>query len=240
MNRHLFTAHQHIYIQKNQRQIVKWLTILFVVHILMLFLPWTQNIRSRGNVTTLRQEQRPQQVNTLIAGRIDKWFVKEGDVVKKGDTIAKLSEIKPDYLDPMLVQRTGEQVDAKASSVEFYKGKLEATDAQLQALTNVLETKMAQLENKQRQAEVKIQSDSMDLIAAINEWKIASAQYNRQQVLYDSGLVSLTQLEQRNQAYQAASAKKISAENKFVAAKQELAIVKAEFDATRQEYREKL
>ena len=44
-----------------------------------MFLPWTQNIRAKGQVTTLKQEQRPQQINTIIAGRVEKWWVKEGE-----------------------------------------------------------------------------------------------------------------------------------------------------------------
>ena len=52
-----------------------------------LFLPWTQNIKVMGNVTTLYQEQRPQQLNSPIPGKIIKWYVKNGDYVKKGDTI---------------------------------------------------------------------------------------------------------------------------------------------------------
>jgi multidrug efflux pump subunit AcrA (membrane-fusion protein) len=239
MNRHLFTADRHVYNEANRKLIIKWLSLLMVVLLLILFAPWTQNIRSRGSVTTLKQEQRPQQVNALIAGKIDRWYVKEGDVVKSGDTILKLAEIKAEYLDPLLVQRTGEQVQAKYSSVDFNKRKVDATDAQLGALSNLLNMKLMQLDNKYKQVQVKIQSDSMDLIAATNEWRIAAAQFNRQQTLYDSGLVSLTQLEQRNQALQSATAKKMSAENLFIASKQELAITKAEFDAIRQEYTEK-
>ena len=70
--------------------------------VITLFLPWTQNIKTTGTVTTLYQEQRPQLLNSPIPGRITKWHVKNGDFVKKGDTILQLSEIKEDYMDPCL------------------------------------------------------------------------------------------------------------------------------------------
>src|SRR5690606_33993916 len=89
--------------------------------LLLMFLPWTQSIRARGSVTTLRQEQRPQELNSIIGGRIIKWYVKEGDMVKQGDTIAQLAEVKDSYLDPQLLDRTEEQLKAKESSIEFYK-----------------------------------------------------------------------------------------------------------------------
>ena len=48
-----------------------------------LFLPWTQNISGSGSVTTLKPDQRPQTVHNTIAGKIEKWYVQEGDYVKK-------------------------------------------------------------------------------------------------------------------------------------------------------------
>jgi hypothetical protein len=39
----------------------------------------------KGAVTTLKPNQRPQSIQSVISGRIEKWYVKEGDFVK--DTI---------------------------------------------------------------------------------------------------------------------------------------------------------
>ncbi len=217
-----------------------WFYVLLLLLLGLLFVPWTQNIRATGKVTALKQEQRPQTINTIIGGRIEKWYIKEGDYVAKGDTILQLSEIKADYLDPQLLQRTEQQIVAKKSSVDYYQNKIEAADQQIAALESALRAKLTQLRNKYSQAEVKVVSDSMDMIAAQNEWKIAQMQYSRQKALHDSGLVSLTQLEQRNQAYQSALAKKTSAENKLTAARQELGIVQLEFSAVQQEYNEKV
>jgi multidrug resistance efflux pump len=207
---------------------------------IILFLPWTQNIRAKGSVRALKQEHRPQQIHSIIPGRIASWYVKEGDYVKQGDTIIRLTEIKEDYLDPQLLKRTAEQIEAKQSTIVYYEGKISATESQIGALKKSLEAKISQLKNKYRQAEVKLQSDSMDMVAANNDWKIATLQFNRQKALHDSGLVSLTQLEQRNQGYQTALAKRISAENRFLASKQELGIIQIEFSAVQQEYAEKV
>jgi len=66
-----------------------------------------------------------------IAGKISHWWVKEGDFVKKGDTLAKITEIKEDYLDPNLVPRTQEQLNAKKGYLEFYAQKVQANEAQI-------------------------------------------------------------------------------------------------------------
>jgi multidrug resistance efflux pump len=233
-------VYQHIYRQNKKNRIRYWFFVLVFINLCLLFLPWTQNIRAKGTVTTLRQEDRPQQINTIIGGRVDKWFVQEGDYVKQGDTIVQLSEIKEEYLDPALIQRTGEQIEAKQSTVGYYREKIGATESQIGSLQNALAAKLNQLRNKLKQTEVKILSDSMDMIAARNDWNIATLQYNRQKVLHDSGLVSLTQLESRNQSYQTSLAKKISAENKYFASLQDMNILRIEMGAVEQEYAEKV
>jgi len=236
----IFNSYKYIYRQNKESQIRRWSLVIFLLVLLSMFLPWTQNIRARGTVTALRQEQRPQEINTIIAGRVEKWFVKEGDFVEKGDTIAQLSEVKADYLDPNLLTRTEEQLNAKQSAVNFYQNKVTATESQITALQNALKAKMEQLKNKLLQLRIKAEADSMDVIAAVNDWKIATAQLNRQKQMYDSGLVSLTQLETRNQLFQNTTAKKISSENKFLSTKQDISITQIEFSAIQQEYIEKL
>ena len=104
----------------SSRKLIKATTLLFCCLIIVLFLPWTQNIQSNGKVTTLRPEQRPQTINTIIPGRIEKWFVKDGDIVNKGDTILYLSEIKDGYFDPNLIGRTQSQLKNKELSVNNF------------------------------------------------------------------------------------------------------------------------
>jgi multidrug resistance efflux pump len=80
----------------------------------------------------------------------------------------------------------------------------------------------------------------MDMLSAKNDHLIAIEQFKRQKNMYDSGLVSLSQLEQRNMAYQNTLAKKTSAEIKFMNAKQELGILQLELNGAMQDYNEKI
>jgi multidrug efflux pump subunit AcrA (membrane-fusion protein) len=233
-------AYNAIYRHNKNSRIKYWAIGFLIALAIIMFLPWTQNIRARGSVTTLRQEQRPQELNSIIPGKILKWYVKEGDMVQAGDTILQISEVKDDYLDPNLVNRTNEQLGAKKMSIEYYKNKVTATQTQISALGNNRTIKQTQLGNKIQQLKLKLQSDSIETIAANNDYKIATLQYKRQQAMYDSGLVSLTQLEQRNQVFQNALSKKISAENKIGSTRQDLLIARIEMDAINQDYVEKL
>ncbi|TAH02352.1 MAG: HlyD family efflux transporter periplasmic adaptor subunit [Sphingobacteriales bacterium] len=219
---------------------IKWILGVFIVAILTLFLPWTQNIQSRGEVATLNPEQRQQEINSIIAGRIVKWYVQDGDMVNKGDTILQITEIKDDYLDPQLTQRTAEQLKAKTDATQFYKDKVGQADIQLTAMAQSLSLKMEQLRNKVKQYTLQVQSDSVAMIAANNQLKIANEQLKRQKEMFDAGLKSLTEFEQRQQLYQESLAKKIASENKFYNGKNELLNIKIDLSATTQEYAEKI
>lgn len=225
----------------NRRSKVRyWLIGILSGLILILFVPWTQNIRATGDLTTLRQEHRPQQINTIIPGKVAKWHVKEGDYVHMGDTIIQLSEIKEDYLDPELLSRTREQLQAKEMSVSGYENKAGTADTQIDALIEGRKLKISQIENKLRQQQLKVQSDSMDMVAALNDYTIATEQFRRQKNMFDSGLVSLTQLEQRNMSYQNSIAKRTSTQIKFINARQELGLLQLERSSALQDYNEKI
>ena len=233
-------SYDRIYRIRRRSSVRRWTLGILLGLFVLLFLPWTQNIRARGSVTTLRQEQRPQEIPTVIPGRVVKWYVKEGDRVGVGDTILQLAEVKDDYFDPELLDRTREQVEAKALSVDNYRGKAEAAGQQLTALRLAMDLKMRDIDNKIGQQLLKIRSDSMELLAASNDLAIKTEQFRRQQVLYDSGIVSLTALEQRNQAFQESSAKRVSADIKFRNAKQEYVRLQLERNGELQQYLEKI
>lgn len=218
----------------------KWMLIILGIVIGGLFLPWTQNIRSRGNVSTLNPEQRPQEVNSLIGARISKWYIQNGDFVKKGDTLLVLAETKDEYLDPELLQRTSEQLNAKNQSAEFYRNKVNTSEQQISALEEGLELKLSQLRMKLRQYTLQVQSDSVAMNAAAGQFKIASVQVQRQEELYKAGLKSLSEFESKQQYFQDALAKKIGTENKFQNSKTELLNIRLELASASQEYAEKI
>lgn len=231
---------ENIYHINKKSNVAKWFLFTFLAFVFIMFLPWTQNIKTQGNVSTLYQEQRPQKLNSPIPGRIIKWYVKNGDVVKKGDTILQISEIKDDYLDPLLVERTQEQVQAKKGVREYYNAKISTTENQIAAITASKDLKLNQIKIKIAQLQNKLKAEQAEFTAVNNELKIAQDQLNRQNKMYEEGLVSLTQLQQRNVSYQNALAKKTSAENKLAQTQQEIAAQNIEQNAVIQEYTEKL
>jgi membrane fusion protein, adhesin transport system len=219
------------------RALLKTMGILFGLLILGMFLPWTQNVNGRGKVTTLTPDQRPQTINTIIGGKIERWYVREGDYVKKGDTIVFISEIKDDYFDPQLIDRTEAQINAKESAVKSYMSKIQALDVQIDALTRTGRLKLDQAKNKLLQSKQKLAADSMNYEAAKINFEIAAEQFKRARKMNEDGLISLTDLENRNLTFQRSEAQKISAYNTLLSARNEVMNAEIELISIQAEYR---
>ncbi|MEN3322745.1 biotin/lipoyl-binding protein [Mariniflexile soesokkakense] len=218
----------------------KFLLIAAAIIFIVMFLPWTQNISGQGQVTTLKPNQRPQTIQSQIPGRIEEWFVQEGDFVKKGDTILRISEIKSEYFDDKLVERTNEQIEAKSSSVDAYQGKVEALNRQVAALHNEQSLKLQQTQNKLIQARLKVKSDSIDLQAAKTNIEIAERQFKRIQTLEEEGLKAIKDVEEKRLKLQETQAKLISQENKYLTSKNEFINAQIELSRINAEYTDKI
>jgi len=204
------------------------LAVLLVIVLVFMFLPWTQNVRANGRVTTLRPEQRPQTVHATISGRIEHWYVTEGQAIKRGDTLVFLSEVKSDYFDPELVTRVGDQVSAKKGSIDAYGQKAGALEDQIGAMRRELENKILQTRNKMEQARLKIESDTLKVVQARIDLQVAQRQLSGTKSLYDKGLEPLTKLEERRLKLQDAETKLVAAENQLGSSRNDLAIYTTE------------
>lgn len=215
-----------------------WGVLIFIAT--MMFLPWTQNISTSGTVTTLYQDQRPQEMNTIIPGRIIKWWVKEGDFVKKGDTIVQLADVKDDYLDPKLVQRTEEQLQAKQQKIGFYNEKISATASQVEAMEMSRNLKLNSLDNKLEQLRRKVISDSAELVAATIDHGIAVQQLARAKQMYNEGIIALVEFERRTAQYNKALAVLTEKQQKFQNTSQDITICRIEMSTVRQDAADKI
>ncbi len=216
------------------------LRILLVAVLLGLFLPWRQNIQATGKVITLLPDQRPQEVQTNIAGRVSLWKIKEGDFIKKGDTVVVLTEIKTEYLDPELLEQTEIQINAKEKSVLSYSSKINAINDQINQLENNRDLSQSKAANKIEQEQDKLKEIQADLSAAITGVNIAKKQYERDSILAIDMLRSPLEVENRRLKYQDAIAKKQGLEAKVRIAQNAVETAKIEYRNVRSEYGEKL
>ncbi|WP_192349822.1 HlyD family secretion protein [Algoriphagus sp. Y33] len=225
---------------EQKRRRVRILFVTCCIVFLMLFLPWTQYIRSKGYVTMLQPEHRAQTIHSVIAGRIEKWYVNEGAFVSKGDTIVSITEVKDEYFDSLLLPRTQRQVDAKNLSALSYKEKVKALESQIAALkrNNILRKEQAR--NKLEMAELQVESDSIRFEQAKVNYEIGLKQLGRAEKLYEEGLRSLTDLETRRLKFQEVQASVIGVENSLLSSRNALISAKLELDAIDNDFKDKL
>jgi len=172
--------------------LAKILLVMLAVFIIVLFLPWQQNVRGSGAITALDPANRPQRVEAVIAGRVQRWHVREGDFVKAGDTIVTLTEVKEKNFDPELLSRLREQIAANENAITSKKMKAAALIRQIDALQKAKNLKIAQ-------AQAKLQADRV-------RFENAENQYNRNKKLHEAGNIALTKLQDFEYKYRGAQA----------------------------------
>jgi adhesin transport system membrane fusion protein len=211
--------------------------IAFSLTVIILFLPWTQNVRAKGAVTTLKPNQKPQSLQSIIAGQIQQWYVQEGDYIKKGDTLLKISEIKDAYFDENLLGRTQNQLNFKDESIKVYSDKIKAQEEQINLLKSLKDLKLSQTKVKFEQSQLKARNDSIAHSVALINYSISEYQFNRADSLYTQGLKSLTDIEEKRIKLQQTKSYEFEAFNKWLNSKNELVSLKLELSNVEMKYK---
>lgn len=235
-----FRSAGHVFGKQYYKYFNRFLTGFALTAFIILFFPWTQNITGRGEVTTLTPDQRPQTIQSPIPGRIVAWHVREGNLVKKGDTIMQIAEVKSEYFDPQLVERTGQMRDAKAFSAKSYEQKVKAKEVQIEALKKERVLKLKQARNKLYQSKLKVQEDSINLEAAKTNMRIATTRFDRAQELQNDGIISLKDFEEARLKFQENEAKLISQRAKLAASQNEVINAEVNISSTDASYIDKI
>jgi multidrug resistance efflux pump len=171
---------------------------LGLLTLVVIFLPWQQNIHGKGIVTALSPGNRPQTVETAIAGRIQQWKISEGQFVDTGDTIAILSEVKEKYFDPEMLIRLKEVIKAKQQSLLSKNQKAIALQRQIESLENAMQNKIDQSKAKRDGEKVRFNN--------------TKNQYERNKKLFEAGNIPLTKFQDIEYKYQGSEAEFINAE----------------------------
>ncbi|MBX7127573.1 MAG: HlyD family secretion protein [Cyclobacteriaceae bacterium] len=180
------------------KTLARWLFAILLIFFTVLFFPWQQNIHGKGKITALSPGNRPQTVETSIAGRIGAWKIQEGQFVRKGDTIVLITEVKEKFLDPDLLERLEEQIAAKLQAIASKQQKSESLKKQIAALENGMKTKMDQARSKLEAERVRFQNNKN--------------QYERNKKLFEAGNIPLTKFQDIDYKYQGSEADFVNAE----------------------------
>ncbi|WP_370089248.1 HlyD family secretion protein [Ekhidna sp.] len=222
------------------RMVAKVLIVITIIFILFLFLPWQQNIRGKGKLTALSPQNRPQLIQSAIAGRISQWHIIEGDFVNRGDTLLSITEIKDKYFDPNLISRMEEQLEAKRNSQEAKTDKTIALRNQIAALRKALVAKNSQAKNKLNQAVLKLEADSLAFVAEQVNYENSASIFERNKKRYEAGNITLTKFQELESKFRMSAAKVLKAENEWLQRKADLANAELELTSIEADYTDKI
>lgn len=116
------------------RWVARGLLLAFVLSpVALVFVPWQQTVRGRGQVVAYAPTERKQVVTALVGGQVKKWYVVEGSKVKAGDAIVDIDDNDPELAGRLDAQRRFLSGRRKAAEEEVAEQK-RAVDAQERAL----------------------------------------------------------------------------------------------------------
>jgi multidrug efflux pump subunit AcrA (membrane-fusion protein) len=166
------------------------MVLLLVSSLALVFTPWQQNVTGSGRVIAFRPEERPQEIEAPIEGRVSKWYVVEGSRVKKGDLIVELSDN-----DPAILERLQQERQATVNTIEASQRRVQSIEDRIRSLEETLTTSISAAQARVQMANDRIAAAEQTLSASRAALTTARLQIDRQKGLAAKGLTSTRNVE---------------------------------------------
>ncbi|QHG86683.1 MULTISPECIES: efflux RND transporter periplasmic adaptor subunit [Xanthomonas] len=97
-------------------KVLAWMLLIGIVicSAILALVPWVQTASGKGQVVALDPDDRQQQVTAFVPGRVERWYVHDGQHVSKGDPIARVGDLDPDLLTRLASERAQAQAEIAA------------------------------------------------------------------------------------------------------------------------------
>jgi multidrug efflux pump subunit AcrA (membrane-fusion protein) len=91
---------------------------------LLIVLPWQQTSKGTGRVVAYSPTERQQSIDAPLEGRLGRWFVHEGSVVKEGDAIVEISDNDPDIITRLKTEKQAILARLRAAELSVETAKI--------------------------------------------------------------------------------------------------------------------
>ena len=134
------------------KKVSKFMSFSFLAFcLLVLFVPWQQSSSGQGEIVALNPDERLQNIQSPISGRVSKWFVFEGSYVNDGDPIVEIIDNDPQYMQRLEAERTAVIKKFEASRISSQTALLDLQrqeDLWKEGLSSRRDYEKAQIEYK--------------------------------------------------------------------------------------------
>jgi multidrug efflux pump subunit AcrA (membrane-fusion protein) len=152
--------------------------------------PWQQTAPGSGKVVAYAPDERRQNIESPIEGRVLRWYVQEGSPVKKGDPLVDLTDYDPDALTRLSTER-----DAVAARLEAARQRAQSIQFRISSMEDSRASAIAAAESRVRMAVQRVTASEQAVALAEATLHTAELNIARQSSLAEKGLVSTRQVE---------------------------------------------
>ena len=152
--------------------------------------PWQQTIPGAGRVTAYSPDERQQEVQALVDGRVEKWHVVEGSTIRAGDPLVDLSDNDPSILERLASERA--QVQLTIDQAEM---RINALVDRIAGLQITRDTSVEAAALRERMSRDRVTAAERSRTAAEASHLAASLNLERQLALIAKGLASRRNVE---------------------------------------------
>jgi multidrug efflux pump subunit AcrA (membrane-fusion protein) len=100
------------------------LGILFVI-LFATLTPWVQTAPAIGTVIARDPAARRTNITAMVPGRLDRWFVTDGDLVEVGDPVARVVDMDPQLLERLQAERQQKLAENDATRAAMSTAQLD-------------------------------------------------------------------------------------------------------------------
>lgn len=176
-----------------------WLLLVAVFFglLVLIWMPWQQNVRGMGEVIAFSPLERRQEIESPIKGRLKAWYVQEGSQVKKGDLMVVVQDNDPEY-----VSRLQRQRETLVNQISFNQSKVMAYELRVQDYAVALSATTASAQAKLESTRAKMDLEQRELQASEAGLLTARLNLERENALQEKGLSSQRSNELATLTYQ--------------------------------------
>lgn len=195
------------------------LAVFLITTLLAMFVPWRQSVSGDGQIIVFSPMDRPQTIEAQIPGRIENWYVRDGQTVQKGQLIAELNDIDARFLDKTQIENLQKQKAALTAKRDAATDRMASLSSQVANARVSRDAALPAAEQRIKQTQDRLFAAQQSVDVAEQNVKTAQWQVDRINALYEKGLRS-----QRDQ--QVATLENIRAQTELQRAKSAYDVVK--------------
>ncbi len=193
-----------------------------------LLAPWQQSVSGAGRVIAYAPNERRQPLDAPVSGRIVRWWVREGSLVKAGDPIVEILDN-----DPLLVERLASEREAVLSKLASYTERTGMFEQSIDSAALGRKSEIATAEAKLRAATEKLRSAEQKVAGAEATAETAALNLGRMTALVERGLTATRELELAQLGSTKARTERIGADADVMAAISDVDAARASLEKAR-------